>query len=56
MEDVTVALPATAAAIFFGIYKVVQMVAKIIPDDATGAMGFIRKVAKILCVYIPNQK
>lgn len=32
-----------------------QLVGKAIPDDATGLLGVIRKVAKVIGLYTPNK-
>ena len=34
---------------------VAQLVGKTIPDTATGALGVIRKIAKIIGLYVPNK-
>ena len=31
-----------------------QFIGKAIPDSATGFLGVIRKVAKVICLYVPN--
>ena len=33
-----------------------EIAAKLIPDSATGALGLLRKVLKILAAYIPTKK
>lgn len=32
-----------------------QLVAKLIPDDATGILGLVRKIAKVLGAYASNR-
>jgi hypothetical protein len=33
-----------------------QFVGKAIPDSATGFLGIVRKVAKVVGIYVSNQK
>ena len=35
--------------------QVAEIVAKMIPDSATGFLGILRKVAKFLAAYVPNK-
>ena len=44
----------TLIAILAG-YKICQILAKTIPDDAIGWLGFVRKVSKALSLYVPNK-
>ena len=32
-----------------------EIIAKLIPDTATGIAGFLRKVAKVISGYVPNK-
>lgn len=34
---------------------IMRFIGKSIPDDATGALGIIRKIAKILGLYVSNR-
>ena len=43
------------AAILVG-RQLAEVGAKVIPDSATGALGIVRKVLKLISVYVPNQK
>jgi hypothetical protein len=33
---------------------VLERLAKLIPDDATGLLGMVRKISKVLSAYVPN--
>lgn len=33
---------------------ILERLAKLIPDTATGVLGIIRKVSKVLSFYVPN--
>lgn len=35
--------------------QLAEVLAKAIPDDATGVMALVRKIAKIAAIYIPNR-
>jgi hypothetical protein len=35
---------------------VAQLIGKVIPDTATGPLGVVRKLAKIIGLYAPNAK
>lgn len=35
---------------------ILERIAKFIPDDATGLLGIVRKVSKILSAYVPNDE
>lgn len=35
---------------------VAQLIGKAIPDTATGPLGLIRKIAKVVGLYVPNNK
>lgn len=47
--------PATALLIFGLFVTVANLVGRMIPDDKTGALGAIRKIAKVIGVYAPNK-
>lgn len=47
---------AATVAILGLIVTVSKLVAKTIPDDATGALGVIRRVTKVIGLYVPNKK
>lgn len=49
-------LSGTMLAIALVIYKTLQTLAKTIPDDKGGALGIIRKIAKVLSMYTVNKK
>lgn len=49
-------LSGTVLAVVLGIYKVFQLLAKVIPDDKGGFLGIVRKVAKVLSMYTVNKK
>ncbi len=41
---------------FLAVLSVVsQMIGKLIPDDATGVLGIIRKITKVLGLYVSNR-
>lgn len=44
----------TAGLIAIGI-MIAQFVGKAIPDSATGVLGFVRKLAKFVGIYIQNK-
>lgn len=44
----------TAAGIAALAVAVAQLIGKVIPDSATGVLGAIRKIAKIIGLYVPN--
>lgn len=46
--------PATALLYLGVLVTVSNLIGRLIPDDATGVLGFIRKVAKIIGIYVPN--
>ena len=37
-------------------YKIFQIIAKTIPDETTGVLGFVRKLSKVLSLYVVNNK
>lgn len=43
----------TAGLIAIGI-MIAQFIGKAIPDTATGILGFVRKLAKFVGLYVPN--
>lgn len=45
--------PQTAGYLALAV-MVAQLIGKTIPDSATGVLGFIRKVAKFVGLYVPN--
>jgi hypothetical protein len=45
---------ATAALIIAGVVGLAQLIGKLIPDTATGSLGVMRKVAKVIGLYVPN--
>jgi hypothetical protein len=45
----------TAGLIAIGI-MVAQFIGKAIPDTATGFLGFVRKLAKFVGLYVPNNE
>lgn len=51
-----VTLTGTAAIIILIFYKSAQLVAKAIPDSKDGFLGKVRKVAKVLSLYVENKK
>ena len=56
METETLALSGTAAAVLFAVHRIAVILAKTIPDSAEGFPAFVRTVAKIIAMYVPNQK
>jgi hypothetical protein len=38
------------------IIAVAQFIGKIIPDTATGFLGVVRKIAKVIGLYVSNNK
>lgn len=50
MDGITPEVAATIAVVI----AVAQFVGKVIPDSATGVLGFIRKVAKVIGLYVTN--
>lgn len=49
-------VPTSVLVIGFGIYKVLQIAAKLIPNEATGFLGIVRKVAKVASGYVSNRQ
>ena len=49
-------MPAWAVVGLVILRQLAEIIAKAIPDDAAGALGLIRKVLKILALYIPNRR
>lgn len=47
--------PATALLILVLIHTLANLAGRLIPDDATGWLGQIRKAAKIVGTYVPNK-
>ncbi len=47
--------PEVLAYIVAGVI-ILERLAKLIPDDATGVLGIVRKVSKLLSAYIPNDE
>lgn len=45
----------TTAAIGVAAYAFAQFLGKAIPDSATGFLGVVRKVAKLVSLYVPNK-
>jgi hypothetical protein len=45
----------TSAGLLALAVAVAQAIGKLIPDTATGPLGVIRKIAKIVGLYIPNR-
>ena len=45
--------PEMAAAVAV-VIAISQFIGKIIPDSATGVLGVIRKIAKVVGIYITN--
>lgn len=45
--------PEMAAAVAL-IIAIAQFVGKVIPDSATGVLGVIRKIAKVIGLYVSN--
>lgn len=43
-------------AVIMGLILTLERVGKAIPDSATGVLGIIRKVSKVLGFYIPNRQ
>jgi hypothetical protein len=50
-----VVTPEIAAAVAI-VIAVAQFIGKVIPDHATGVLGFVRKIAKVIGIYVSNQK
>lgn len=42
------------AVVLILIFKLAGFVGRLIPDDKTGVLGFIRKVCKFVTLYTPN--
>lgn len=55
MDDVSLTTMLVMAAIL-AFRQALEMVGKKIPDDATGILGFVRKLAKTLALYIKNDE
>ena len=49
-------MPAWAVVGLVILRQLAEIIAKAIPDDAEGALGLIRKVLKVLALYIPNRR
>ena len=49
-----IGLTPVAAAGFTALYAVANFAAKAIPDSKKGFLGFVRKAAKIVSLYVPN--
>jgi hypothetical protein len=43
-------------SVILGAIILFERIGKLIPDEATGALGLLRKAAKVLGGYIENQK
>ena len=56
LQEIALNVPVAWVAAFGTAYKILQLIAKSIPDGATGFPGFIRKLAKVITLYVPNQK
>lgn len=52
---VSPAVMAGLLAVLVAISKVAEFVGKLIPDSATGFWAIVRKVCKVIGVYIPNR-
>ena len=48
-------LPAWAMVVIVLVRQIAEAVGKLIPDTATGGWGVVRKIAKLLAIYIPNR-
>ncbi len=44
------------AGILALVVMIAQLIGKSIPDSATGFLGFLRKLAKFIGLYVPNNK
>lgn len=57
--DAIVALLALDTPTLMGVFAFIaivsQFIGRIIPDNKTGILGFIRKVAKVLGLYVSNR-
>ena len=49
-------LPGWVLLTLFAAYKVLELVGKLIPNDATGVLGFLRKAGKFLSGYVNNRQ
>ena len=47
--------PATALLVFGLFVTAANLVGRLIPDDKTGALGVIRRTAKLIGMYAPNK-
>ena len=47
--------PEMAAAVAVGI-AVAQLIGKVIPDSATGVLGVVRKLARVVGLYVNNRR
>lgn len=47
--------PATALLIVGLIVTVANITGRLIPDDATGTLGTVRKIAKVIGLFVPNR-
>jgi hypothetical protein len=52
----SVGLSPALVGVIVGAVLLFERIGKIIPDDAEGVLGMIRKVAKVLGGYVENQK
>jgi len=46
----------TPAGIIAFVILVAQFIGKMIPDSATGVLGTVRSIAKVVGIYVPNRQ
>jgi hypothetical protein len=46
----------TAGLALLLLYILANFAGKQIPDSATGVLGIVRKIAKIVALYVPNKQ
>jgi hypothetical protein len=47
--------PAATVVVLGLMVSIANLVGKAIPDEATGILGVIRRVAKVIGLYVPNR-
>ena len=47
--------PATFVLLLGGFVTICNIVSRLIPDDSVGALAVIRKICKIIGLYVPNR-
>lgn len=55
-QELTIVLPAAIAGAVLAVRQIVVIIAKTIPDSATGWRAGLRRLCKVLALYVPNQQ